>query len=144
MADIAVVAAQVAPIDPEKAEIYTFQAAAALTAGEVVYVLAAGTVGLADATTAGGALIQARGIALNAAAIGKAVDVLKKGRVAGFTVAGVDASKPVFLSETPGALADATPAGTGTAVVVGVVVTMPEKDATKVLFADFRWGPNWA
>ena len=127
-ADITVTAAKVAPIDPEKAEIYPFQAAAAITAGQVVYILAAGTVGLADATTAGGALIQARGIALNAAAAGKAVDVLKKGRVAGFDLSLVAYSGPVFLSETAGALADGT----------------PDKDLTKVLFADFRWGPAWA
>jgi len=142
MADIALTAAQIAPIDVEKAEIYTFQAAEAITAGQVVYLLAAGTVGVADATTGGG-LYQARGIALNAAATGKACDVLKRGRVAGFTVSGMDASTPVFLSETAGALADATPAGTGTAVVCGIVVTMPDKDATKVVHAEFRWRENW-
>lgn len=143
MADIALTAAQIAPIDPSKSEIYTFQAAAAITAGQVVYLLAAGTVGVADATTAGG-LFQARGVALNAAAAGKAVDVLKRGRVAGFTVSGMDNSSPVYLSETAGALADAAPAGTGTSVVCGVVVPMSDKDLTKVLYADFRWGADWA
>lgn len=142
MADIVVTAAQVAAIDPLQAEIYNFIASATITAGQVVYILAAGTVGVADATTAGG-LYQARGIALNGGAAGQAISVLKRGRVAGFTVSGMNPSAPLFLSETAGALASATPAGTGTAVVCGIVVAMPDKDATDVVYADFRWRGDW-
>lgn len=143
MADIALTAAQVEPIDPlSHSEIYSFIAASAITKGQAVYMTTTGTVAPADATTAGG-LYQARGIALNDAGAGQAVSVLKRGRVAGFTVSGMNASAPVFLSETTGALADAAPAGTGTTVVVGIVTCMTDKDATKVLYADFRWRENW-
>ena len=77
MADIAITAAQVEAIDPLQAEIYNFIAAETITQGQVVYILAAGTVGVADATTAGG-LYQARGIALNGGAAGQAISVLKR------------------------------------------------------------------
>jgi len=142
MADIAVTAAQVEAIDPLQAEIYNFIASATITQGQVVYILAAGTVGVADATTAGG-LYQARGIALNGGAAGQAISVLKRGRCAGFTVSGMNPSAPLFLSETAGALASATPAGTGTEVVCGIVVAMPDKDVTDVVYADFRWRGDW-
>lgn len=143
MADIAVTAAQVEAIDPLQAEIHNFVAAETITQGQVVYLTTSGTAGVADATTAGG-LYQARGIALNGAGAGQAVSVLKEGRVAGFTVSGMNASAPVYLSETAGALATAAPAGTGTTVVCGIVTTMPDKDATDVLYASFRWGANWS
>jgi hypothetical protein len=143
MADIVVTAAQVEAIDPLHAEIYNFIAGATITQGQVVYMTTTGTLGVADATTAGG-LYQARGIALNGGAAGQAISVLKRGRCAGFTVSGMNASAPVFLSETAGALASATPAGTGTAVICGIVVAMPDKDATDVFYADFRWQDDWA
>lgn len=142
MADITVTAAKVAAIDPHYAEIYNFIAGATITAGQVVYMTTTGTLGVADATTAG-ALYQARGIALNGGAAGQAISVLKEGRCAGFTVSGMDASAPVYLSETAGALADSAPAGTGTSVVCGIVVPMSDKDLTDVVYASFRWQNNW-
>jgi hypothetical protein len=139
-ADIALTAAQVEPIFPLRAEIYSFMAASTITKGQVVYMTTAGTVAPADANGTG--TRQARGIALNAAYAGQAVSVLKRGHVAGFTVSGLNASVPLFLSDTVGALND-TASGTLT-VVCGIVVCMTDKDATKVLYADFRWGPDWA
>ena len=138
-ADIALTAAQVEPIFPLQAEIYSFIAASTITKGQVVYMTTAGTVAPADANGAG--LQQARGIALNAAGAGQAVSVLKRGHVAGFTVSGLNASVPLFLSDTVGCLYDTN--GTMT-VPVGIVVCLSDKDATKVFYADFRWGPNWA
>jgi len=139
MADIALTAAQVEPIDLMSAEILSGIAEEAITQGQVVYMTTTGTIGVADANAAGKQ--QARGIALSAVGAGQAVDYLKRGRVAGFTVSGVDCSAPLYLSDTAGALADA--AGT-MSVVCGIVVAMTDKSATRVLYADFRYGPNWA
>lgn len=139
MADISLTAAQVAAIDPLNAEIYNFVAAETITQGQIVYLTTTGTAGVADANAAGKQ--QARGVALNGGGAGQAISVLKRGRCAGFTVSGVNASAPLYLSDTAGALADAN--GTLT-VVCGIVVCMPDKDATKVFYADFRWRDNWA
>ena len=138
MADVLLTVAQVEPIFPLQAEIYTQIAASAVAKGEVVYMTTAGTVAPADANDSG--LEQARGIALNAAGAGGAVSVLKRGHVAGYTVAALNASAPLYLSNTVGDLS--TTAGTMT-VPCGIVVCLPDKDATKVFYADFRWGPDW-
>lgn len=142
MADLTVTAAKVGLVDPIKAIVWTGIAAAAITKGQACYIDSNGKIAVADATTAGG-LFQFRGVALNAAAAGQAVAIVKEGAVYGFTLSGAYSS-PVFLSETAGALADATPAGTGTAVVCGVVMPLSDKDLTKVLYVDARWGPDWA
>lgn len=140
MGDVALTAAQVEPIDPlSHSEIYSGIAAETITKGQVVYITTTGTVGVADANGAGKQ--QARGIALNAAGAGQAVSFLKRGRVAGFTVGSVNCSAPLYLSDTAGALG--TTVGTMT-VPCGIVVAMPDKDATRVFYADFRWGPDWA
>ena len=138
MADIVVTAAQVAAIDPLQAEIHSFVAASTVTQGQIVYITTSGTVAPADANAAG--LQQARGVALNGGGAGQAIGVLKRGRCAGFTLT-QDASVPLYLSDTVGALADAV--GTMT-VPCGIVVCMPDKAATKVFYADFRWGADWA
>jgi hypothetical protein len=138
MAEVALTAALVEPIFPLQAEIYSFMAASDVAKGEVVYMLAAGTVAPADADGAG--LQQARGIALNAAGAGQAVSVLKRGHVAGYTVSGLNAGIPLYLSDVIGDLS--TTVGTMT-VPCAIVVTMTDKDATKVVYADFRWGPDW-
>ena len=139
MADIAITAAQVAAIDPLQAEIHSFVAASTVTPGQIVYITTSGTVAPADANAAG--LQQARGVALNGGGAGQAIGVLKRGRCAGFTLT-QDASVPLYLSDTVGALEDG---GAETMVVpCGIVICMPDKDATKVFYADFRWGPDWA
>lgn len=139
MADIAITAAQVEAIDPLQAEIHNFVAAATITQGQIVYMTTSGTVGVADANDSGKE--QARGVALNGGGAGQAISVLKRGRCAGFTVSGVNASAPLYLSDTAGALGST--AGTMT-VVCGIVTTMPDKDATDVFYADFRWRDNWS
>jgi len=141
MADITVTAARVALVDPLKAEVHSVIAAEAITAGQVVFIDNTGKAQLADADAAGEA--QARGIALNAAGIGMAVDIVKRGKVAGFTLTDQAYSAPVFLSNTTGALADAASAG-GITVPVGIVMPLTDRDRTKVLYADFRWGADWA
>lgn len=137
MADITVTAAQVAAIFPTKAEIYSFVAAEAITAGQAVYFTSAGKVGVADANASGKQ--QVRGIALNGAGAGTAVDVLKCGHVAGFTLGTINSL--AYLSDTAGALADA--AGTVSAAV-GRVVTLSDSALTKALYVDLNWTAVYA
>ena len=137
--EIALTAAQIQPIFPAKAEIYTFIAAAALTQGQAVYLTTSGTVGVADAN--GSSTQQFRGIALEAVAAGQAVSILKRGHCAGFTVSGMAYDAPAYLSDTAGSLS--TAAGTMT-VNCGRVVALSDKDLTKVLYVDANWNRIWA
>lgn len=143
MADITVTAANVGLVDPMKAELWPCIAASTITKGQACYIDSNGKAAPADATTGGG-LFQFRGVALKAAAAGQAVTLCKRGALYGYTLTGVAYSGPVFLSETTGAFADATPAGTGTAVVCGVAVALTDKDLTKVFYVDARWGVDWS
>lgn len=136
MADIALTAAQIAPVYVGEAEIYTMIAGVAVTAGQAVYqVTTTGLLALSDGSGAGTAIVH--GIALETKGIGQAVSVLKRGHVAGFTLAGNYGSS-AFLSDTnSGILADA--AGT-VSVVVGKVIGLPDSAATKVLYVN---APSW-
>lgn len=140
MTAIALTAAQIAPVYPRLAEIYDFVAAAAITAGQAVYLASTGTVDLADANGSG--TLQFRGIALAAAAAGQSVSVLKKGHIYGFTVSGLAVDDIAYLSNTAGGLD--TSAG-GTSIVCGRVMTLPDKPTyTKVLWIDADWLRTWA
>jgi hypothetical protein len=139
MADIVVTAALVGLIDPIKAMTWTGIAAETLTKGQVVYLTTSGTFGVADANGSG--TVQARGIALNAAGAGQAVTVLIEGALYGYTLADQAYSAPLYLSNTAGALADAAGA---TTVPCGIVAGLTDKDKTKVFYAQFRWGADWA
>lgn len=139
MADLVVTAAKVAAVDPHKADILSFIAAETITAGQAVYQTTAGLAGVADANVANKQ--QCRGIALNGGGAGQAIDVLRKGLLAGFTLTSQDHDTPIFLSDTAGALADAV--GTLT-VPVGLVVALPDKDLTKVLYIRCRYGADYA
>ena len=132
MADIVVTAAQIAPVYVGEAEIYTMIAGVAVTAGQAVYqVTTTGLLALSDGSGAGTALCH--GIALETKGIGQAVSVLKRGHVAGYTLAGNYGSS-AFLSDTnSGILADA--AGT-VSVVGGKVIALPDSAATKVLYVN--------
>lgn len=138
MADITVTAAKVKHISSVPFDKRSYIAAEALTAGQALYMLAAGTVGIADANAAGKQ--QFRGIALESVGAGDAVSVLHSGEVEGFTLAG-NANTFAYLSDTAGALADA--AGTMT-VVAGRIVCRTDDAATKVLRVDTQWLANWA
>jgi len=134
MTDIVVTAAKVAGNTGTLTRSY--KAAEAITAGQAVYKLAAGTVGVADANGSGKQ--QYRGIALNAAATGEACLVAYFGPVEGFTLAG-NVGTIVYLSDTVGALADS--AGSMT-VPVGRVDM--RDDGTKFLFTDVNWLADWS
>ena len=71
MADITVTAAKVAVVHPHNAEIYDFIASEAISAGQAVYQLSTGKVGVADANGAGKQ--QFRGIALKSVGPGQAL-----------------------------------------------------------------------
>lgn len=114
----------------------SYKAAETITAGQAVYKLAAGTVGVADANASGKQ--QYRGIALGNATIGEACLVAFFGPVEGFTLAG-NVDTLVYLSDTAGELADS--AGTMT-VPVGRVEM--RDDGTKFLFTDVNWLAAWS
>ena len=139
MTDIVVTAAYVGLVDPLKSDVRSYIAAEAITKGQAVYILAAGTVGVADANAGGKQ--QFRGIALNGGGIGQAIDVVHEGDVYGFTLSGVNADVHVYLSDTAGALGDA--AGTMT-VRAGQVECLSDKDATKILRVFTQWWADWA
>jgi hypothetical protein len=132
MGDIAVVAAKVGVVYPERAEIFTGIAGVTITAGQAVYfIVASGLLGLADedASAAASACV---GIALNGGGTYQPIDVLRKGHVYGFTVSGLDYALPVSLSNTAGALLDD---GTATGLV-GRVEALTDASLTKVLYVD--------
>jgi len=142
MADIALTAAQIAPVHPLQAIVYSGIAASAITKGQPLYqVVATGKMAAADANAAN--LQQVRGIALNAASAGDTVDYLQTGHMYGYTLTSQSFDDPIFLSDTAGSLADA--AGT-LEVPVGVVVALPQGDGslTKVILFDIRIGADWA
>lgn len=141
MADLTSVPASVALVDPEQAEVYTFIANAALSAGDPVYMLSTGKVGLADANASAPAP-QFRGIALESVGAGQAVSVLKRGRVnaAGLGAGGLGYGAIVYLSDTVGKLADA--AGT-TSVKAGQVVPLADADLTKTVYIDANWAAGY-
>lgn len=139
MADIALVAAKIAVVYPEEAEIYDFIAAATITAGQAVFIDSNGKVDLADANAAGKE--QFRGIALNGGGAGQAISVLKRGHIAGFTVASLAYDAILYLSDTAGAMADAA-SGTKT-VRCGRIVPLSDASLTKVTYITADWLTNW-
>lgn len=134
MTAIVVTAAKVAGNTDTKTRSY--KAAETITAGQAVYKLAAGTVGVADANASGKQ--RFRGIALDDASTGEACLVAYFGAVEGFTLAG-NVDTLVYLSDAVGELADS--AGTMT-VPVGRVDM--RDDGTKFLFTDVNWLAQWA
>lgn len=114
----------------------SYKTAEAITAGQAVYKLAAGTVGIADANASGKQ--QFRGIALETVGSGEACLIAYFGPVEGFTLAG-DVDTFVYLSDTAGELADTN----GTMNVKVGRVDMRD-DGTKFLFVDVSWLVAWA
>lgn len=135
MAEIALVAAKIAPVytDPGICEIHSVELAATVTAGEALYILAAGTVGLADGND--NALDEAQFVALEGGVAGQVISALRKGPVYGFTVAAVDCGKVIHLSDTPGDFQ--VDAGDEP---VGRVWPLP--DGTRVIYFNFSVGAD--
>lgn len=134
MADIVRTKAQIAVVFPSKAVIFSAVAGAAIEAGQPVHFDATTKkVVLADANDA--AHDEIHGIALEDAAAGAAVAILKEGHVYGYTLGNVGTY--AYVSNTVGELADAA----GTAVLpVGMVVPLTDVPTlTKVLYVDIAW-----
>jgi predicted transcriptional regulator len=116
-------------------EVYTGIAGATITQGQVVYADATdGDLKLADGSAAGTA--TALGIALEGAAEGQALGYLKKGKIAGFTISGLDYGAWVYLSDTAGALD--TAAGT-VSLVCGRVMPSSDDTPQKQLYIDLNY-----
>lgn len=142
MTAIAVTAAQIGLVKSGKgkADIQSYIATETITKGQAVYILTTGKVGVADANAGG--KFQFRGIALNGASAGEAVDVLHDGLLYGFGVSGLSADAKVYLSDTAGGLD--TAAGSAT-VVAGRVVSLTDSPTlTKVLRIFTRWSEDWS
>jgi hypothetical protein len=138
--EIALTAAQVAPVFPDKAEIFDGVALSTITQGQPLYIdPTTGRFAPADANGSG--LQQFRGIALNAAGAGQAVSVLKRGHAYGYTLTSMSYDDPVYLSDTVGRLSTAV--GTLT-VNCGRVVALSDSNATKVIYIDADWLRAWA
>ena len=129
MGDIALTAAKIAVVDPDKAIIDTYIAGVTITAGQFLYgIVSSGKVGLADEDASAEAS-WVLGMALDGAAAGQAVQVLRQGKTYGFTLSSHAYWLPCSLSATAGALLD-----TGaTTNIVARVVPLSDADLTKVL-----------
>lgn len=135
MADITLTAARVAVIFPAKAIVFDAEAAVAIEAGQAVYINSNGKAALADASAAN--TLVTPGVALNKAAAGQGVSVLKEGHVAGYDLSGMAYGAKAYASDTAGALADA--AGS-TSLVMGSVVPIPVVGApVKALYVEADW-----
>jgi hypothetical protein len=139
MANIAVTAAQVGLVDPAKAFVKSYIAAETITKGQTVYITTAGKAGVSDADAAGKQ--QFRGIALNGAGAGQAVDVCHDGELYGFGVSAMNVGAFVYQSNDVGKLEDAAGAMT---VRAGRVSILADGGATKVLRVFTSWDADWA
>jgi hypothetical protein len=139
MAAVALTAAQIAPVFADECEIRTFIAAVAITAGAPLYVNSSGDADLADGNGSG--TKQFIGIALNAAGIGQAVSVLRRGEVFGFTLTSLAYGALVYVSDTVGTYDSA--AGT-VAIPVGRVQPLSDPARTKVLLVNTNINADWA
>lgn len=109
-------------------------AGATIEAGQPCYVNSSGLAVLSDANGSGTDVVD--GLALNDAASGSGVTLVKQGFLWGFTLAGAYRSV-AYVSNTVGELADA--AG-GTSLPVGRVMVIPEDGTpTKVLYVDITY-----
>jgi predicted RecA/RadA family phage recombinase len=135
-ADFVVTAAKVAAQPDTVTRSYI--AAVALTAGQAVYCLAAGTVGLCESGTAA-PVRTFFGIALESVGAGSAVTVAHEGIVDGFTVSGSNAGALMYTSATGGAVSDTT---TGADCKVGKVIA--RSDGSKTAYFKTNWLANIA
>ena len=136
MTEITVTAAQVALIFPSMVEVFNGVAAEAITKGEALYQTTSGTYGLAQADDLDKQ--QFRGVSLEAVNSGEGLSILKRGALAGYTLATYD--DEVYLSDTAGAF-DVSP---GTQLVkCGRVMGLADPDLTEVLYIDADWLHEW-
>jgi hypothetical protein len=133
MADIVVTADNVAVLYPRHAETYDGIAAAAITAGQILYTNSSGKLDLYDSNGSG--TLQPTGMALNSVGAGQAVSYLKRGFVAGFTISALAYDAALYGSNTAGALADAAGASS---VILGRIKAIPDSPS-KALWFEANW-----
>jgi len=142
MSEITVTAAQVGLVDALKSDVGTFIAAAAITKGQAVYQNTSGNAALATAATQ--ATAQFRGIALNDAAAGRAVDVLHDGLMYGAGVSSLNGDAAVYVAGAAvGAGGLQTSAATIPTIAGRVVVLTDGPTRTKVLRVHTEWVGTW-
>ena len=124
MADITRTKEKISVVYPHKAKIDNGIAAAALEAGQPVYIDSNRKYNKADSNTT--AADQFRGIALETVGAGMPVSILVEGELTGYTLTGAYDSA-LYVSDTAGELADA--AGT-TSLQVGRIVGLPRSNGT--------------
>lgn len=134
MADIALTAAQVSPVNEVECEFWTLIAGATITRGQAVAIDSNGKGVLADGST--GAANNVRGIALAGAASGEPITILVHGSIYGFDLSAVAYDAVVYVSNTAGALSAAA-GDSDVDVVVGRVKPMHDgATPTKVLYVN--------
>lgn len=144
MADLALTAAQISAVYPQYAEVYSFIAGEAVTAG-VVACFDTGTdddkVYIADGDD--GDLDQPVGVFLEAGAAGQAVPVLVRGFVEGYTVSAIANYTLLYLSDTAGAIC--TTAGESTAnAALGRIMPNSESTPRLLVFIDCEFNTQWS
>ena len=138
MAEIALTEAKIAQVytDPGLAEVHTVICAETITPGEALYILANGTVGIADGSV--DSMDEAQYVALQGGVANQRIPGLRRGHVYGFTVAAVDCGKVIHLSNTPGDFQ--VDAGDEP---VGRVVSLPGGATTdRVIYFEFSMGAD--
>lgn len=137
MGNITVTAAKVAEVFPEEAEIYNVKVGVDVTKGQALYQMANGMYALAQADVLGAR--QFRGVTLDKANRGGAVRMLKRGHLAGYTLATYD--DEIYLSDTAGAFSTTI----GTLVVkCGRVMSMPDDPTlTEIAYIEADWLREW-
>jgi hypothetical protein len=139
MATVPVVQAdQVRIVESIEARTRTYIAGVAVTRGQLLYRLANGNAGLAQANAVGTA--KPVGFATSDVAAGQPVDVLHHGGLAGFDLAARNPGTTIYLSAgTAGAADDARTAALGTVVVPVAIVDCDTTPARRrFLFVDIR------
>jgi len=128
MADIDVTPEKVGAWSDKRQDIFSGLAGGEITQGYfVAFDGTSGKLVLADATTTNG-LYDSVGMALNSTLENQAVDYVAPGIVdGGFDLSGLDYGARVYLSMTPGRIADAPPGVGGTEVIVGHVIGLSDR-----------------
>ncbi|MDD2921785.1 MAG: hypothetical protein PHQ36_05810 [Anaerolineales bacterium] len=123
----------------ETAVIRDFKEAEPLAVGDSVYINAAGKAGLTNSDGVAPAKAQGRGIVVKRQ--GSTVSVMKSGYLGGYDLSGLAYDAQLFLSATPGKLADAE----GTiSVPCGRVSCLTNESLTKVMYVNFDWITQFA
>lgn len=135
MAELVTVPARVAPVNDTDYVARTYIAAAAITAGQVVYQNSSGKAALA-VSTALATVEPLLGIATHSAGAGAPVEVLSMGAMEGMGVSGLSYGVPIYVSETTAGDLTTTAPSTSTDVVakVGKVLAMSGPGLEKVLW----------